>query len=91
MTPSIQQAMSAEELHAAHITNIGSYFENILSTVSKLWSNKKTMEEFTDYFLQVIFTLYYDIQHDILFHMGGNISEWPNLNNCMIAVEISHR
>ena len=83
--------MSDEELHAAHITNIGSYFENIISTASNLWSNTKTMEDSTEYFLQGLFALYYDIQKDILFHMGGNISEWPNLKNHMVAVEISHR
>ena len=71
--------MSDEELHAAHITNIGSYFENIISTVSNLWSNTKTMEDSTEYFLQGLSALYYDIQKDILFHMGVILVSGPTL------------
>ena len=49
------------------------------------------MNNFTEYVLQGILILSADILKDVFFHFGGNISELPDLNNHMIAVEIARR
>ena len=47
------------------------------------------MEESTDYVLQGILTLSTDTLKEAFFHLGGNISDLPDLKKCTTDVGIT--
>ena len=49
------------------------------------------MEDSTDYTLQAILPLSYDTLKDAFIHMGGNISDFPDLKKQTVALEIEKR
>ena len=51
----------------------------------------KMSEEFTESILQYILPLSSDIPKDEFIHMGGNISNLPDLDKQMVALEIESR
>ena len=73
------------------ITKQDRYFENILSTASKIGSDTNTTEEYTDYELQGILALSYDTLRDTFFHLGLSISDLPNIKKCTVVVDIANR
>ena len=62
----------------------------ILSAVANLWSDIDTMEYFTYSVLQGIPTLSSYTLNDALLHFRGNISDFPNLEKCTVAVKITN-
>ena len=74
---------------SSHITNQGISFEKILSVLANLWSDTDATEESTDSVLQGIISLSSDTLKDAFFHLGGNISDLPDLNNSTVAVGIA--
>ena len=73
----------------AHSINRGSSYDNIFSAVENLLIVTKNTNESTDSVLQSIITLSSDTLKDNFFHLGGNISDLPDLKKQTVTVEIA--
>ena len=76
---------------SARITNLGGYYEKILSTVANLRSYTNTTDNTTYSFLRCILDLSSETLKDDFFRLGREISDFPDLKKCTFAVEIAHR
>ena len=76
---------------AARITNLGGYYEKILSTVANLRSYTNTTDKTIYSFLRCILDLSSETLKDDFFRLGREISDFPDLKKCTFAVEIAHR
>ena len=77
---------------AAHIIKRGSSYDNILSAISNLLSVTNTTDESTESIIQATPPpLSYDTPNETFIHMGGNISDLPDLKKQMIALDIERR
>ena len=56
-------------------------FDNIIFNLTKIHSETKRMDSYTEYALKAILTLSSDTLKDTFFHLGGNISDLNNLTN----------
>ena len=63
-------------------------YDNVLSTALKFVSDTKTTEYSTDSILQSILTLSSDTLEENFIHKGKTISDFPNLKEIMIALDI---
>ena len=69
---------------ASHVIKRGIFYDDITSTMEKLLSATKTTND-------SIIPLSYDTLKDAFIHMGGNISDFPNLEKQTVALEIERR
>ena len=76
---------------AARITKRGNSYDNILSSVANLLSAIKTTKEYTGSILQAILPLSSDTSGGAFIHMGGKISDSPDLKKRTITLEIERR
>ena len=76
---------------SACITNQGISFEKVLSAVSNLWSDTKTTEGSTEYFLQCILALSSGILKDVSLQLGGNISDFTDLKKRIVVMDTAQR
>ena len=87
-----QNALRINDSKKASRTNKrGGSFENILKAIANLRSDTNTTEDSTNSVLQGILSLSSDTLKYDFFHLGGNISECPNLKKWKVAVGISQR
>ena len=64
---------------SAYITKKLKPFKNLFSTLTKKQSDTKIMDSYTESSLKDILTLSSDTLKGTSFHLGGNISDLPNL------------
>ena len=76
---------------AACITKRLKSSDNILSTLTKIQSDTKSMDTYTESTLRDILTLSSNTLKDTLLQLGGNIIDLPNLKNHTSEVEIVQR
>ena len=76
---------------SAHITSQGSLYVTILSYVENLLSATNTTEESTDSTLQATPPLSYETLKEDFIHMGGNISDFPDIKKQMVVLDIERR
>ena len=83
------QVISVKE--ASRITKQRVSFKKIHSKVANIWINNNTTEDSTESVLQGILVIYSFNLKEYLFHLGGDISDLPNLKNNTVTVEITQR
>ena len=76
---------------SARIIKRGVLYNNILYSVENLISATKNTEESTNSILQAILLLFYDTLKKDLIHMGGKISDFPNIKEWTMALNIYRR
>ena len=69
---------------ASHVIKRGVFYDDITSAMENLLSATKTTND-------SIIPLSYDTLKDAFIHMGGNISDLPDLKKQMIALDIERR
>ena len=79
---------------SARITKQERSFELILSILEYFCSDTMTKEDYSDYVIQGILTLYTDNLKENFFHLclwGGYTNDFPDLKKCMEEVDIAQR